>query len=60
MQAGFNVEVVADAVLSRFAHNKIIGLDTITSYGVKLTSTEMALFELIKQQNITLFDKFKK
>lgn len=60
IQAGFNVEVVADAVSSRFAHNKIIGLDKMTSYGAKLTSTEMALFELMKTADHQAFRQIQK
>lgn len=60
VQAGFNVEVVADAVSSRFAHNKTIGLEKMTSYGVKLTSTETVLFELMKTSDHQAFSQIQK
>lgn len=41
------VWVAADAVSSRSAHNKEIALRRLVSEGVKLSSTEMALFELL-------------
>lgn len=44
--AGFAVSIVADAVSSRTAENKDIALRRLTSEGVRLSSTEMALFEL--------------
>jgi nicotinamidase-related amidase len=45
---GYEVQVVADACASRTTENKEIGLKRTTSEGAKLTSTEMALFELLK------------
>jgi nicotinamidase-related amidase len=44
----FEVSVVADAVSSRTAENKDIALRRMISDGVTLTSTEMALFELLQ------------
>jgi nicotinamidase-related amidase len=45
---GYHVEVVADAVSSRSAENRQIGLERMRALGVGITSTEMALFELLK------------
>lgn len=45
---GYEVQVIADAVSSRTAENKEIGLERIKSGRTSLTSTEMALFELLK------------
>jgi nicotinamidase-related amidase len=45
---GFDVTVVADAVSSRTAENRQIGLNRVASAGAKVSSTEMALFELLK------------
>ena len=45
---GYDVQVVADCVSSRTASNQSIGLKRMESEGVKITSTEMALFELLK------------
>jgi nicotinamidase-related amidase len=43
---GYEVTIVADAVSSRTVENKDIALRRMTSDGAKLSSTEMALFEL--------------
>jgi len=53
----YHVQVVADAVSSRTAENKQIGLEKIKEAGASLTSTEIVLFELLK---IAKGDKFKK
>ena len=44
--AGFEVTLVADALSSRTAENKEIALKRMISEGAKLSSTEMALFEM--------------
>ena len=51
-----DVQVVADAVASRTAENKQIGLEKSKDAGARLTSTETALFELLKEAK---GDKFK-
>ena len=48
---------MADAVASRTAENKDIGLEKMKSGGASLTSTETALFELLK---VAEGEKFKK
>jgi nicotinamidase-related amidase len=48
LDAGYEVQVIADAVSSRTAENKHIGLEKMRDAGVVITSTETALFELIK------------
>lgn len=48
MALGFEVYVVADAVSSRTARNREIGIQKLVNSGVILTSVEMALFELLK------------
>ncbi len=45
---GYEVEVVADAVSSRVAGNKRIGLEKVRDGGGRLTSTETAIFELLR------------
>jgi nicotinamidase-related amidase len=52
----YDVQVVADAVASRTAENKQIGLEKSKDAGASLTSTETALFELLKEAK---GDKFK-
>ena len=45
--AGYDVQIVADAVSSRTAENKSLGLGRSKAMGATITSTEMALFELL-------------
>jgi nicotinamidase-related amidase len=44
---GLSVTLLADAITSRSAHNKSIAIQRLVSDGAKLSSTEMALFELL-------------
>lgn len=53
---GFQVEVVADAVSSRTEANRRLGLERMKALGAGITSTEMALFELLR---VAEGDKFK-
>lgn len=48
LNLGYEVQVVTDAVSSRIGANKQIGLDRMKEAGATLTSTEMALFELLR------------
>ena len=43
----YDVTLIADAVSSRTPQNKVIAIERLTDAGVKLSSTEMALFELL-------------
>jgi nicotinamidase-related amidase len=45
---GYEVHVAADAVSSRTARNREIGIRKLIAAGAVLTSAEMALFELLK------------
>ncbi|MBA4397387.1 MAG: hydrolase [Syntrophus sp. (in: bacteria)] len=45
---GYEVQVAADAVSSRTARNRAIGIRKLSDSGATLTSVEMALFELLK------------
>jgi nicotinamidase-related amidase len=45
--AGWTVWIAADAVSSRTPRNRDIALQRLVSEGAKLSSTEMALFELL-------------
>jgi len=47
LKDGFEVDLVADAVSSRTALNRQIGIDRIRSLGANITSVEMCLFELL-------------
>ena len=44
----YEVEVVTDAVASRFPENKKLALKKMGRMGIKMTGVEMALFELLK------------
>jgi len=44
----YEVEVIADAVSSRTAENKQIGLNKMAAEGAKISCVETALFELLK------------
>ncbi len=48
LQAGYQVEVVSDAVSSRSAENRNVALHKIASIGAGLTTTEMILLELAR------------
>ena len=48
LESSYKVQVVADAVSSRAASNKDIGLERIRSCGGEITSTETMLFELLR------------
>jgi nicotinamidase-related amidase len=54
--AGYEVYVVGDAVSARTEQNKDVGIKMMLQSGAKLTSTEAALFELLK---VAKGDKFK-
>ncbi|MGB5217689.1 MAG: hydrolase [Smithella sp.] len=45
---GYNVYLAADAVSSRTPANRQIGIDAMKSAGAHITSTEMVLFELLR------------
>jgi len=47
-ELGYEVQVVADAVSSRTEENKSVALMRIRDLGATLTTTETALFELLK------------
>ena len=55
-QAGYEVQVVGDGVGSRNPENKLVSLFKLGAAGISLTTTEMALFELLK---VAKDDKFK-
>ena len=47
LAAGYHVETVTDAVSSRTAENRQVGLRRMAAAGAQLTSVEMCLFELL-------------
>ena len=56
----FEVEVVADAVSSRTAANKRLGLDRMRRAGIGITSLEMLLFEWLKDADHPNFKQIAK
>ena len=54
--AGYEIYAVSDAISSRTGQNRDVGLKMMTQLGAKITSTEAALFELLK---VAKGDKFK-
>lgn len=56
LQNGYEVEVLADCVSSRTAKNSEIGLQKMMQLGAKVTSVEMALFEMLQ---VAKGDQFK-
>ena len=57
---GYEVYVIADAVSSRMLDNKQIGLNRMAAVGVRISSTEMALFELLKSAEHPCFKQIAK
>jgi hypothetical protein len=56
LSAGYEVQVVGDAVSSRTTRNREIGLQRVRDLGAAVTSVEMALFEL---QRVARGDRFR-
>ena len=47
LRGGYEVTLIADALSSRTRENKLVALERMQRDGAKLSSTEMALFELM-------------
>ncbi len=60
LERGYQVQVVGDAVSSRVAHNKEIALQRMKDAGAQITSTEMALFELLRKAEGPAFSEIIK
>lgn len=54
--ASFNVQVVADAISSRVPENCNLAVERMRASGVTVTSTEMVIYELLRQAGT---DEFK-
>jgi nicotinamidase-related amidase len=48
LRQDYDLYLVADAVSSRSLENKKVGIEAITRCGARLTSVEMALFEMLR------------
>jgi nicotinamidase-related amidase len=60
LAAGFCVHLVRDAVMSRRKENWLVGLETARDAGAVITSTEAALFQLLKVAGTESFKKLSK
>ena len=60
LDAGYNVHLVRDAVMSRRKENWFVGLEAATAAGAVLTSTEAALFQLLRVAGTDEFKKLSK
>jgi nicotinamidase-related amidase len=60
LDAGYVVHLVNDAVMSRKKENWRLALNTATAAGAVLTSTEAALFQLLKVAGTEEFKKLSK
>ncbi|KKK99514.1 hypothetical protein LCGC14_2631970, partial [marine sediment metagenome] len=60
MDRDIDVNVIADAVSSRTPENKHIALQRLNSEGALLSTTEMALFELLKDAKHENFKEIAK
>lgn len=56
----FNVGIVADAVSSRYVDNKLYALTRLESLGIEIVTTEMILFELMKNAKHPKFKEISK
>ncbi|TFG89963.1 MAG: hydrolase [Syntrophobacterales bacterium] len=57
IRMGYEVHIVTDCISSRTPENRALGIERMKDEGAKPTSTEMALFELLK---IAGGDRFRK
>jgi nicotinamidase-related amidase len=60
LDAGFIVHVVRDAVMSRRKDNWFVGLEAARDAGAVITSTEAALFQLLRVAGTEEFKKLSK
>jgi nicotinamidase-related amidase len=60
IEKDFEVDVIADAVSSRTQANKEIGLDRLAEEGARLSSTELALFEILRTADHPQFKQIAK
>jgi nicotinamidase-related amidase len=60
LDAGYEVQVVADVVSSRVLRNRDIALSRVQSEGAKLTITEMAIYELLQTAESPRFKELLK
>lgn len=56
LRDGYEVHLISDAISSRIATNKTVGIEAMRELGAKLSSVEMALFEMF---NVAEGDDFR-
>jgi nicotinamidase-related amidase len=57
---GLDAHVAADAVSSRTAENRVLGLEKMAADGARVTSAEMALFEMLEVAGSPEFKQISK
>lgn len=60
LKADYSVEIIKDAVSSRSEENKTTALDRLKAEGAAISSTEMTLFQLLKNANHPNFKQIAK
>jgi nicotinamidase-related amidase len=60
LEAGYNVHLVRDAVMSRKKENWQVGLSTAAAAGAVITSTEAAIFQLLQVAGTDEFKRLSK
>jgi nicotinamidase-related amidase len=60
MHAGFEVHVIADAISSRTKENKKIGIKKMKQFGAIVSSTEMAMYEIMERADTKEFKEVLK
>jgi nicotinamidase-related amidase len=60
IERDYEVDVIADAVSSRTLDNKQIGLNRMAEEGARISSTELALFEILKSADHPQFKQIAK
>lgn len=60
LDAGYDVHLVKDAVMSRHKENWQVGVETARDAGAVITSTEAALFQLLNVAGTDVFKKLSK
>lgn len=58
--SAYTVHVVSDAVASRSPHNRQVALDRMMQAGVVVTSTEMAIYEMLGRAGTDIFKQVLK
>jgi nicotinamidase-related amidase len=60
LNSGYEVHVIADAVSSRTRRNLDIGLDKMRQFGAVISSTEMAMYEIMERADTKEFKEVLK